>query len=279
MFTTTLRDPRGSPASRRAMLQPPDRPRRRRNGVSHACARSGSTGTTDTASSACWSEASAPLRQPTATIAEVVARIEALRRTRKWSAARIAFELNSERLDVSPRTVTRHLAQLGPNRRRFLDPNGESNRQPQRIVASRPGHWSTSTSRRSDGSRMAAAGASTAAAARKPRPWSKPRPKAHLVATSTCTRPSTATPGSPTPKDSMTRRPSPRSHSSNERGHGSLHTALRTSNEASPTTAPDTALESSPTLARLPPPANHAIHPTPLRQGGEIQPHPGRGVP
>ena len=33
---------------------------------------------------------SAPRRQPTATAAEVITAIEALRRTRKWSAARIA---------------------------------------------------------------------------------------------------------------------------------------------------------------------------------------------
>lgn len=37
---------------------------------------------------------STPHRQPTATPAEVVSIIEQLRRTRKWSAARIAFELN-----------------------------------------------------------------------------------------------------------------------------------------------------------------------------------------
>ena len=36
---------------------------------------------------------SSPNHQPTATTAEIVAEIEAMRRTRKWSAARITFEL------------------------------------------------------------------------------------------------------------------------------------------------------------------------------------------
>src|SRR6185369_2094729 len=62
---------------------------------------------------------SAPSRQPTATPAHVIEVIEAMRRDRKWSAARIAFELNA---------------------RRFLDPSGDLNRVPQRIIARRPGH-------------------------------------------------------------------------------------------------------------------------------------------
>jgi transposase len=61
-----------------------------------------------------------PHRQPTATPAQVVARIEALRRERKWSARRIALELAAVGVAVSVRTVSRHLAHLGLNRRRFL---------------------------------------------------------------------------------------------------------------------------------------------------------------
>jgi transposase InsO family protein len=83
---------------------------------------------------------SAPRSQPTATPAEVIARIEAMRRDRKWSASRIAHELGNEGVQVSRRTVTRHLAHLGLNRRRFIDPCGDSNREPRRIHARWPGH-------------------------------------------------------------------------------------------------------------------------------------------
>ena len=83
---------------------------------------------------------SAPSRQPTATPAEVIALIEAMRRDRKWSAARIAFELNARGVVICRRTVSRQLVALGLNRRRFLDPTGDLNRVPQRIVARRPGH-------------------------------------------------------------------------------------------------------------------------------------------
>jgi len=83
---------------------------------------------------------SAPSRQPTATPAHVIEVIEAMRRDRKWSAARIAFELNARGVVVSQRTVSRQLVALGLNRRRFLDPSGDLNRVPQRIIARRPGH-------------------------------------------------------------------------------------------------------------------------------------------
>jgi transposase InsO family protein len=86
---------------------------------------------------------SAPHRQPTATPAPVVARIETMRRDHKWPASRIAFELGLEQVAHRPpsrRTVTRHLAQLGLNQRRFIDPTGATNRQPSRIIARWPGH-------------------------------------------------------------------------------------------------------------------------------------------
>lgn len=83
---------------------------------------------------------STPLRQPTATDSWVVARIEWVRREHKWSASRIEFELALEGVVVSRRTIARILLQLGLNRRRFIDPAGDSNREPQRIVAERPGH-------------------------------------------------------------------------------------------------------------------------------------------
>lgn len=58
----------------------------------------------------------------------------------KWSASRIAFELQAEGTDISRRTVSRHLLALGLNRRKFIDPSGDSNREPRKIAARRPGH-------------------------------------------------------------------------------------------------------------------------------------------
>ncbi len=83
---------------------------------------------------------SAPLSQPTATSGEILERIESMRREHKWPASRIAFELNAEGIIISRRTTTRLLAQLGLNRRKFIDPNGQTNREPRRITAKRPGH-------------------------------------------------------------------------------------------------------------------------------------------
>jgi transposase len=83
---------------------------------------------------------SVPHRQPTATPAQVVARIEVLRRERKWSARRITLELAGEGVVISVRTISRHLIHLGLNRRRFIDPTGENNRAPGRIHARWPGH-------------------------------------------------------------------------------------------------------------------------------------------
>ncbi len=83
---------------------------------------------------------SAPIQQPTATPGEIVAKIETMRREKKWPASRIAFELAAVDITISRRTVTRHLAQLGLNRRRFIDPNGETNREVKMIMAKHPGH-------------------------------------------------------------------------------------------------------------------------------------------
>ena len=83
---------------------------------------------------------SVPIQQPSAAPGETVARIEELRRKHKWSASRIAFELHADGVAISRRAVTRHLAELGLNRRRFIDPNGETNREVKRITARHPGH-------------------------------------------------------------------------------------------------------------------------------------------
>ncbi|MFD6115590.1 IS481 family transposase [Streptomyces yangpuensis] len=109
-------------------------------GISRACAskwvnryrRHGELGLED--------RSSAPHHQPTATSSEILNRTEELRRTHKWSAARIAFELSQAGTPIGRRTVRRHLAEIGLNRRRFIDPDGEANRQPRKIHARRPGH-------------------------------------------------------------------------------------------------------------------------------------------
>lgn len=84
--------------------------------------------------------ASTPHHQPTATGPVIVKRIEEMRRAHKWPASRITFELASGGIRISRRTVTRHLAALGLNHRRFIDPIGESNREPRKIIARHPGH-------------------------------------------------------------------------------------------------------------------------------------------
>jgi hypothetical protein len=73
-----------------------------------------------------------------------VAKIESMRQTRKWSASRITFELRMNGTVIARRTVTKILRNLGLNRRRFIDPNSETNRKPQVIVAKRPGQIGSS---------------------------------------------------------------------------------------------------------------------------------------
>lgn len=63
-----------------------------------------------------------------------------MRRAHKCSATRIAHELTVDGMVISRRTVTRHLAVLGLNRRKFIDPNGKTHREPRTITARRPGH-------------------------------------------------------------------------------------------------------------------------------------------
>jgi len=81
-----------------------------------------------------------PHTSPHATPSEVIEQIEAWRREQKWSAQRITHELADLGVTINRRTVTRHLSRLGLGRRRFLDPSGDSNREPGRIHARWPGH-------------------------------------------------------------------------------------------------------------------------------------------
>lgn len=82
---------------------------------------------------------STPRHSPTATAAPVLAQIESWRREREWSAARITHELAATGARIDRRTVSRHLTRLGLGRRRFIDPNGATNRTPRPIVARWPG--------------------------------------------------------------------------------------------------------------------------------------------
>jgi transposase InsO family protein len=85
--------------------------------------------------------ASVPHHQPTTLDPALVAEIEKLRRDRKWSARRIASELQVQGHTVSVATVGRWFVRLGINRCRFLDPTGAVNRGPANtIVARYPGH-------------------------------------------------------------------------------------------------------------------------------------------
>ena len=84
--------------------------------------------------------ASAPHRRPTALHPDLVAEIDQLRRSRKWSARLIAVELTDRGHPVSAATVGRWLVRIGLNRRRWLDVDGEPLRQPGRITARYRGH-------------------------------------------------------------------------------------------------------------------------------------------
>jgi transposase InsO family protein len=83
---------------------------------------------------------SAPVRRPGQLDARIVAEIERLRRTRKWSARLIAVELADQGHRVSVATVGRWLVRLGLNRRRWLDVDGEPLRTPAKITARCRGH-------------------------------------------------------------------------------------------------------------------------------------------
>jgi transposase len=88
---------------------------------------------------------STPHHSPRATPTKVIAQIEAWRREKKWSAARITHELAEHDTRINRRTVTRHLTRLGLGRRRFLDPTGESNPEPARSPPAGQDTWSTRT--------------------------------------------------------------------------------------------------------------------------------------
>jgi hypothetical protein len=140
---------------------------------------------------------STPHDQLNATAGEVVARIEGLCRTQKWSAARISFELTQAGTPDSRRTVSRHLANLGLNRLRLIDPSGDTNREPRRIIARRPGHMVHVDVKKAGRIPDGGGCVPTVATATRPErsPGARRRPNA--AATSTGTQPSTDTAASP----------------------------------------------------------------------------------
>jgi hypothetical protein len=69
----------------------------------------------------------------------VIELIETWRRDQKWSGQRITHELAELGVTINRRTITRHLTRLGLGQRRFLDPSGDSNREPGQITARWPG--------------------------------------------------------------------------------------------------------------------------------------------
>ena len=214
-----------------------------------------------------------PHHQPTATAADVVAQIEGLRRTRKWSASRIAFELRNQGVAISRRTVSRHLVALGLNRRRFIDPCGKSNRTPRAIVARRPAHMVhvdvKKVGRIPDGGgwRVHGKGSVQAKAAAGAR-------AGYVYLHSAVDGYSRLAYAKP----STTKRQSLQSDSCIAPACGSPPTASTGSNGSSLTTVPVTEPTTSHTSC-----TRHLVNgsrPTPpQREGGALQPDPGRGVP
>lgn len=84
--------------------------------------------------------ASVPHASPPQLDGDVVALIESWRRDHKWSARAIHLELARRGHKVSVTTVGRWLVRLGISRRRYIDPDGSTNRTSGRIIARYPGH-------------------------------------------------------------------------------------------------------------------------------------------
>ncbi len=61
--------------------------------------------------------------------------IETWRREKKWAARQIHIELTGRGHQVSIATIGRWFVRPGINRRKDLDPTGESNKRPGKIIA------------------------------------------------------------------------------------------------------------------------------------------------
>ena len=188
----------------------------------------------------------------------------------------------AEGITVSPATVGRWLVRLGINRRRDLDPTGESNRAA--AADHRPLPRAHGPPRREEGRpdprrrRLAGPRPRLRAAPRHRPGQDRRRP---TPATSTCTPRSTGSPAWPTPKPSPTRRPPPRSGSSPAPAPSSPPTA---SPQAHPGRHRQRFLLPRQRVhpvagRRRPPPADPPLHPTPQRQSRALPTHPRRGTP
>lgn len=110
-------------------------------GISRACASKWVNRHRELGEAGLLDGSSAPHTSPTRTPDDVIDLACQLRRTKKWSAAKISCEL-AERHDlhISTSTIQRHLRAHNLHRRRFLDLDGEPLRVPKKIVARYPGH-------------------------------------------------------------------------------------------------------------------------------------------
>ena len=179
---------------------------------------------------------------------------------------------------ISRRTVSRHLVALGLNRRRFIDPCGESNRTPRAIVARRPAHMVhvdvKKVGRIPDGGgwrvhgkgsvQAKAVAAATAAGARAGYVYLHSAVDGYSRLAYT--------------EPSTTKRQSLQSDSCIAPACGSPPTASTGSNGSSLTTVPVTEPTTSHTscTGRV---INGSRPAPPQREGGALQPDPGRGVP
>jgi transposase InsO family protein len=109
-------------------------------GVSRACLSKWRSRYQEHGEAGLMDRSSAPHRSPNQTPAHAVTLIEKWRREHKWTARHIHRQLQAYGYEVSIATIGRWFVRLGINRRRFLDPTGVTNREPQRITARYPGH-------------------------------------------------------------------------------------------------------------------------------------------
>jgi transposase len=232
---------------------------------------------------------SAPLGQPTATPARIVTRIEAMRRDHKWSARRIAHELAADGVTVSVRTVSRQLVHLGLNRRRFLDPTGETNRAPRRIHARWPGHMVHLDVKKvgvipDDGS-WRVHGRGSEAAKQSVRGRTRGGRGRYTYLHTAIDRYSRLAYTEALPDETartaigFTHRARAFRARAFLARHGIRHVHHIVTDNGACYRATDFATEFRHRSTRRTPPAHHALHPTPQRQGGALPPHPGRRTP
>lgn len=110
-------------------------------GISRACASKWVNRHRDLGEAGLMDASSAPHSSPSRIGDDVIELACDLRRTKKWSAAKISTELAVQHdIVVSTSTIQRHLRAANLHRRRFLDLDGEPLRTPNPIVARYPGH-------------------------------------------------------------------------------------------------------------------------------------------